>query len=163
MIQNLEEMMRRFCAYGLEFKESDGFTIDWCTMIPALVLAYSTSVHPSTGKTPAIIEKGWNPRLPGDTLRKDLIDIDPTASSFKIILDKVKNHSKKVQMMLFTMQNRSGTRVISTRLQSRELALVSTLNFYDIKGQKQLKDSYVGTFLFVGLNRINVVQMKLSG
>ncbi|MBW0553686.1 hypothetical protein O181_093401 [Austropuccinia psidii MF-1] len=96
MDQNLEEMMRRFCAYGLEFKESDGFTIDWCTMTPALALAYRTSIHPSTGKTPAILEKVWNPRLPGDTLRKDLIDIDPTASSFKIILDKVKNHSKKV-------------------------------------------------------------------
>ncbi|MBW0541545.1 hypothetical protein O181_081260 [Austropuccinia psidii MF-1] len=30
MIQTLEEMIRRFCAYGLEFKNSDGFTHDWC-------------------------------------------------------------------------------------------------------------------------------------
>ncbi|MBW0569314.1 hypothetical protein O181_109029 [Austropuccinia psidii MF-1] len=29
MIQNLEDMIRRFCAYGLEFKDSDGFTHDW--------------------------------------------------------------------------------------------------------------------------------------
>ncbi|MBW0511868.1 hypothetical protein O181_051583 [Austropuccinia psidii MF-1] len=29
MIQNLEEMIRRFCAYGLEFKDSDGFTHEW--------------------------------------------------------------------------------------------------------------------------------------
>ncbi|MBW0529656.1 hypothetical protein O181_069371 [Austropuccinia psidii MF-1] len=29
MIQNLENMTRRFCAYGLEFKDSDGFTHDW--------------------------------------------------------------------------------------------------------------------------------------
>ncbi|MBW0506507.1 hypothetical protein O181_046222 [Austropuccinia psidii MF-1] len=36
MIQDLEEMIRRFCAYGLEFKDSDGFTHDWCTLIPAL-------------------------------------------------------------------------------------------------------------------------------
>ncbi|MBW0498052.1 hypothetical protein O181_037767 [Austropuccinia psidii MF-1] len=28
MIQNLEDMIRRFCAYGLEFKDSDGFTHD---------------------------------------------------------------------------------------------------------------------------------------
>ncbi|MBW0545998.1 hypothetical protein O181_085713 [Austropuccinia psidii MF-1] len=26
MIQNLEDMIRTFCAYGLEFKDSDGFT-----------------------------------------------------------------------------------------------------------------------------------------
>ncbi|MBW0524456.1 hypothetical protein O181_064171 [Austropuccinia psidii MF-1] len=43
-------MIRRFCAYGLEFKDSDRFTHDWCTLIPALELAYKTSVHSSTGK-----------------------------------------------------------------------------------------------------------------
>ncbi|MBW0538789.1 hypothetical protein O181_078504 [Austropuccinia psidii MF-1] len=31
MIQTLEDMIRRFCAYGLEFKDSDCFTHDWCT------------------------------------------------------------------------------------------------------------------------------------
>ncbi|MBW0589304.1 hypothetical protein O181_129019, partial [Austropuccinia psidii MF-1] len=30
MIQTLEDMVRRFCAYGLEFKDCDGFTHDWC-------------------------------------------------------------------------------------------------------------------------------------
>ncbi|MBW0565075.1 hypothetical protein O181_104790 [Austropuccinia psidii MF-1] len=42
MIQTLEDMIRRFCAYGLEFKDSDGFTHDWCTLIPALELADKT-------------------------------------------------------------------------------------------------------------------------
>ncbi|MBW0591847.1 hypothetical protein O181_131562 [Austropuccinia psidii MF-1] len=83
MIQTLEYMIRRFCAYGLEFEESDGFTHDWCTLIPALVLAYNTSIHSSTGETPEKLEKGWNARLPYDTLKKDLVDIHPTASSFK--------------------------------------------------------------------------------
>ncbi|MBW0583352.1 hypothetical protein O181_123067 [Austropuccinia psidii MF-1] len=36
MIQTLEGMIRRFCAYGLELKDSDGFTHDWCTLIPEL-------------------------------------------------------------------------------------------------------------------------------
>ncbi|MBW0525356.1 hypothetical protein O181_065071 [Austropuccinia psidii MF-1] len=89
-------MIRRFCAYGLEFKDSDGFPQDCCTLIPALELAYKTSSHSSTGQIPAMLEKGWNPRLPEDTLRKDLIDIHPTASSFGIILDQVKHHAKKV-------------------------------------------------------------------
>ncbi|MBW0516591.1 hypothetical protein O181_056306 [Austropuccinia psidii MF-1] len=95
MIQTVEGMIRRFCAYGLELKDSDGFTHDWCTLIPALELAYKTSVHSSTGQTPAISEKVWNKRLPEDTLRKDLIDIHPTASSFKIMLDKVKHQEKQ--------------------------------------------------------------------
>ncbi|MBW0519576.1 hypothetical protein O181_059291 [Austropuccinia psidii MF-1] len=87
MIQTLEDMIRRFCAYELELKYSDGLTHDWCMQIPAIELAYKTSVHSSTGKTPAMLEKGWNPRLPADTLRKDLIEIHPKSSSFKIILD----------------------------------------------------------------------------
>ncbi|MBW0463860.1 hypothetical protein O181_003575 [Austropuccinia psidii MF-1] len=49
MIQNLEDMIRRFCAYGLKFKESDGFTHDWCNFVPACKLAYKKSVHSSTG------------------------------------------------------------------------------------------------------------------
>ncbi|MBW0524226.1 hypothetical protein O181_063941 [Austropuccinia psidii MF-1] len=44
MIQTLEDMIRRFWDFGLEFKYSDGFTQDWCTLIPALELAYKTSV-----------------------------------------------------------------------------------------------------------------------
>ncbi|MBW0574537.1 hypothetical protein O181_114252 [Austropuccinia psidii MF-1] len=45
MTQTLEEMIRRYCAYGLEFKYSAGFTHDWCTLITALKLAYKTSIH----------------------------------------------------------------------------------------------------------------------
>ncbi|MBW0501331.1 hypothetical protein O181_041046 [Austropuccinia psidii MF-1] len=51
MIQTLEDMIRRFCDYDLEFKDSDGFTHEWCTLIPALELAYETSIHSSTDKT----------------------------------------------------------------------------------------------------------------
>ncbi|MBW0567410.1 hypothetical protein O181_107125 [Austropuccinia psidii MF-1] len=54
MIQALGDMIRRFCAHELEFKDSDGFTHDWFTLIPALELANKTSVHSSTGQTPAI-------------------------------------------------------------------------------------------------------------
>ncbi|MBW0591903.1 hypothetical protein O181_131618 [Austropuccinia psidii MF-1] len=51
MIQELEDMIRRFCAYGLELKYSDSFTYDWCTLIPDLELAYKTSIYSSTRKT----------------------------------------------------------------------------------------------------------------
>ncbi|MBW0504418.1 hypothetical protein O181_044133 [Austropuccinia psidii MF-1] len=58
MIRSLEDVIRRLCAYGLELKDSDGFTHDWCIIIPELELAYKTSVHSSTGQTPAMGEKG---------------------------------------------------------------------------------------------------------
>ncbi|MBW0570843.1 hypothetical protein O181_110558 [Austropuccinia psidii MF-1] len=45
MIQKLQDMIRRFCAYGIELKDSDGFTHDWCTLITTLELEYKTSIQ----------------------------------------------------------------------------------------------------------------------
>ncbi|MBW0512823.1 hypothetical protein O181_052538 [Austropuccinia psidii MF-1] len=67
MIQTLEDMVRRFCAYGLEFKDCDGFTHNWCTLLPELELEYKKSIHGSTTQTPAILKKRWNPKLPQDS------------------------------------------------------------------------------------------------
>ncbi|MBW0545243.1 hypothetical protein O181_084958 [Austropuccinia psidii MF-1] len=158
MIQNLEYMLRIFCAYGLEFKDSDGFTNDWCTLIPALELAYNTSVHSSTGQTPSMLEKGWNPRLPADTLRKDLIDIHPTASSFKIILDEVKHHAKQSMNDAFDYSKQKlGKSHKVPDFKVGDLVLVSTLNLNDIKVPKKLKDSYLGPFFIVSLHGTNAV------
>ncbi|MBW0511616.1 hypothetical protein O181_051331 [Austropuccinia psidii MF-1] len=142
MIQTLEDIIRRLCAYGLEFKHSDGFTDEWCTLIPALELAYKASVHSSTGQTPAMLEKGWNPRLPADTLRKDLIDIHPTASSFKIMLDKVKHHAKQSMDDAFDYAKKKWDKSHKVPdFKVGDLVLVSTLNVNNIKGPKKLKDS----------------------
>ncbi|MBW0540236.1 hypothetical protein O181_079951 [Austropuccinia psidii MF-1] len=93
MIQTLEDMVRRFFAYGLEFKDCDGFTHDWCTVLPALELAYKTSIHASTNQTPAILEKGWRPKLPQDSLRTELVEIHATAAIFKGVLYKARKHA----------------------------------------------------------------------
>ncbi|MBW0528816.1 hypothetical protein O181_068531 [Austropuccinia psidii MF-1] len=42
MIQTLEDIIRILCAYKIEFKDSDGFTYNLCTIIPALELEYKT-------------------------------------------------------------------------------------------------------------------------
>ncbi|MBW0583641.1 hypothetical protein O181_123356 [Austropuccinia psidii MF-1] len=164
MIQTLEDMIRRFCAYGLEFKDLDGFTHDWCTLIPALDLAYTTSVHSSTGQTLAMLEKGWNPRLPADTLRKDLIYIHPTASSFKVMLYKVKHHAKQSMNDAFEYAKQKWDKSHKVPdFKVGELVLVSTLNFNNIKGPNKLKDSYVGPFVIVSLHGTNAVQLELIG
>ncbi|MBW0576762.1 hypothetical protein O181_116477 [Austropuccinia psidii MF-1] len=159
MIQTLEDMIRRFCAYGLEFKDSDGFTHDWCTLIPALELAYKTSIHSSTGKTPAMLEKGWNPRLPYDTLKKDLVDIHPTASSFKIMLDKERHHANRCMQDSFKYaKERWDKSHKPPDFKIGDLVLVSTLNFNNIKGPNKLKDSFAGPFMIKALHGPNAVQ-----
>ncbi|MBW0563870.1 hypothetical protein O181_103585 [Austropuccinia psidii MF-1] len=70
MIQTFEDIVRK---YGLELKDCDGLTHGWCTLLPALELAYKTSIHDSTNQTPAILGKGWNSKLPQDSLRKYLV------------------------------------------------------------------------------------------
>ncbi|MBW0522118.1 hypothetical protein O181_061833 [Austropuccinia psidii MF-1] len=42
LFQTLEDMIRRFFAYGLELKYSGGFAHEWCTLIYALESAYET-------------------------------------------------------------------------------------------------------------------------
>ncbi|MBW0528300.1 hypothetical protein O181_068015 [Austropuccinia psidii MF-1] len=164
MIQTLEDIIRRFCAYGLELKDSDGFTHDWCTLIPSLELSCKTSVHSSTGQAPAMLEKGWNPRIPADTLRKDLIEIYPTASSFKIMLDKVKHHATQSMNDTFDYAKQKWDKSHKVPdFKVGDLVLVSTLNFNNIKGPKKLKDSYVGPFVIVALHGTNAVQVELSG
>ncbi|MBW0476404.1 hypothetical protein O181_016119 [Austropuccinia psidii MF-1] len=93
MIQSLEDMVRRSCVYGLEFKDCDGFTHDWCTLLPELDLAYKASIHASTNQTPAVPGEGCNPRLPQDSLRKDFVELHPTSASFKGMLDKARKHA----------------------------------------------------------------------
>ncbi|MBW0532025.1 hypothetical protein O181_071740 [Austropuccinia psidii MF-1] len=82
MIQKMEDMLRRFCAYGMEYKDHEGYTHDWVTLLPAVKLAYSTRLHSTTGKTPAVLEKGWNPLFPVDNLRKNLLTVHPTTKNF---------------------------------------------------------------------------------
>ncbi|MBW0578245.1 hypothetical protein O181_117960 [Austropuccinia psidii MF-1] len=53
--------------------DCDGFTLDWCTLLPELELEYKTSIHASANQTPDILENGWNPKLPQDSLRKHLV------------------------------------------------------------------------------------------
>ena len=141
-------MVRRFCAYGLEFKDCDGFTHDWCTLLPALELAYKTSIHASTNQTPAILEKGWNPKLPQDSLRKDLFEIHPTAASFKGMLDKARKHAVRCMEDSFAYAKDKWDKSHATPdFKVGDLVLVSTTNFNNIKGCKKLKDSFAGPFV----------------
>ncbi|MBW0499882.1 hypothetical protein O181_039597 [Austropuccinia psidii MF-1] len=93
MIESLEERYRRFCAYGLKLKDSDGSTHDRCSLITILELTYKTSIHSLTGKTPEMLEKGFNPKLPYHTLTKYLEYLHPTARILKIILDNARHHA----------------------------------------------------------------------
>ncbi|MBW0464352.1 hypothetical protein O181_004067 [Austropuccinia psidii MF-1] len=89
MIQNLGEIVKGFCEYGLKLKDWDEFTHDQCTLLPELKSAYKTSIYASTNKTTAIIQKGWNPRLPQDSLS------NPTEAILKGTLERAGKHAAR--------------------------------------------------------------------
>ncbi|MBW0557263.1 hypothetical protein O181_096978 [Austropuccinia psidii MF-1] len=163
MIQTLEDMARRVCAYGLEFKYCDGFTHDWCTLLPELELAYKTCIHARTNQTPAILEKLWNPKLPQDSLRKDLVEIHPTASSFKGMLDKARKNSIRCMEDSFAYgKDKQDKSHATPNFKLGDLVLVSTTRFNNIQGFKKLKDFFAGHFVIKALHGENAIEVELS-
>ncbi|MBW0588892.1 hypothetical protein O181_128607 [Austropuccinia psidii MF-1] len=43
MIQTMEDILRIFCAYCMEYKDHEGYTHDWVTILPPVQLAYNTT------------------------------------------------------------------------------------------------------------------------
>ncbi|MBW0534809.1 hypothetical protein O181_074524 [Austropuccinia psidii MF-1] len=163
MIQTLEDMVKRVCSYGLEFKDCDEFTQDWCTLLPALELAYKTSIHASTNQNPASLEKGWNPRLPQDSLREQLIEINPIAYTFKGMLDKARKHAVRCMEDSFEYAKDKWDKSHATAdFKVGDLVLVSTTNFNNIRGCKKLKYSFAGPFVIKALHGENSVEVELS-
>ncbi|MBW0477182.1 hypothetical protein O181_016897 [Austropuccinia psidii MF-1] len=78
----MEDIIRILCAYGMEYKDYEWYTHDRVTLLPEIQLAFNTSQHPATGKSPSLVEKGWNPLLPVDHFKKILLIIHPTANNF---------------------------------------------------------------------------------
>ncbi|MBW0472959.1 hypothetical protein O181_012674 [Austropuccinia psidii MF-1] len=82
MIQTMEDILRRFCACGMKYKDHEGYTHDWSTLLLEVQLACNTSQHTTTGKSPSLVEKLGNPLLPVDQLKKSLLNIHQTAKYF---------------------------------------------------------------------------------
>ncbi|MBW0565884.1 hypothetical protein O181_105599 [Austropuccinia psidii MF-1] len=82
MINAMKDILRRFCAYGMEYKDHEGYTHDWFILLPTVQLAYNKSQHSTTGKTSALVDKGWNTLFPVDHLKNNLLTIHPTAKDF---------------------------------------------------------------------------------
>ncbi|MBW0567179.1 hypothetical protein O181_106894 [Austropuccinia psidii MF-1] len=111
-----------------------------------------------------MLEKGWNPRLPYDNLKKDLVYLHPTASSFKLMLDKEIHHANICMQDSFKYaKERWDKSRKPPDFKIGDLVLVSTPNFNNIKGQKKLKDCFGGPFMINALHGPKSVQLELTG
>ncbi|MBW0489734.1 hypothetical protein O181_029449 [Austropuccinia psidii MF-1] len=143
MIQTMEDILRRFCAYGMEYKDHEEYTHDWVTLLPEVQLAYNTSQHSTTGKSPSLVEKGWNPLLPVDHLKKNLLTIHPTAKDFNDMWKKdCYTDSKCIAEAKEYNKQRWDKSHMEPDFKWGDQVLVSTLNFNDLKGPKKMRVSF---------------------
>ncbi|MBW0588118.1 hypothetical protein O181_127833 [Austropuccinia psidii MF-1] len=119
----------------MEYKDHEGYTHDWVTLPPAVQLASNTSQNSTTVKTPAVVEKGWNPLLPVDHLNKNLLTIHPTAKDFH------------------DMWKRACDTAAKCKAEAKE---------YNKQRTKKMRDSFVGPFNIIKLIGKNAVEVKLT-
>ncbi|MBW0495747.1 hypothetical protein O181_035462 [Austropuccinia psidii MF-1] len=114
-------------------------------------------------KKPALVEKGWNPLLPVDHLKNNLLTIHPTAKDFhemwkracetaaKCIADAKEYNKQRWEKSHLEPDFKEGDQV-----------LVSTLNFNNLKGPKKMRDPFLGPFTIIKLIGKNAVEVKLT-
>ncbi|MBW0504844.1 hypothetical protein O181_044559 [Austropuccinia psidii MF-1] len=163
MIQKMEDILRRFCAYSIEYKDHEGYTHYWVTLLPDFQVAYNTSQNFTTGITPALVEKQWNPLLPVDHLKKHLLTIHPTAKDFH---DMWKRACDTASKCIAEAKEYNKWRWEKTHMEpdfkEGDQVLVSTLSFNNLKGPKKMRDSFLGPFTIIRLIGKNSVEVKLK-
>ncbi|MBW0534776.1 hypothetical protein O181_074491 [Austropuccinia psidii MF-1] len=122
-----------------------------------------TSIHVSTNQSPASLEKGWNPKLYQDSLRKDLVEIHPTAASFKGMPDKARKNAVRCMEDSFAYAKHKWDKSHATPdFRVGVLVIVSTTNLNNIKGGKTLKYSFGGPYFIKALHEENGIEEELS-
>ncbi|MBW0553567.1 hypothetical protein O181_093282 [Austropuccinia psidii MF-1] len=163
LIQRMEYILRIFCSYGMEYNNHEGYTHSLVTLLPAVKLACNTSQHYTTGKNPSLVEKGWNPLLLVDNLKRNLLTIHPTAKDFHDMWKKACDTAAKyiAEAKEHNKQRWDKSHMEPDPKEGHQV-LVSTINFNNLKAPKKMRDSFLGPFAIIKLIGKNAVELKLT-
>jgi hypothetical protein len=163
MIQTLEDMIRRYCAYGIDFKTSDGYTHDWVSLLPALEFAYNSSKHSVTGTTPFELERGWIPSMPKDFLLSKTIALHPSSECFQQMMFQAEEKASLcVKEAVDYNKERWDKSHKDHDLKVGNQVLISTVNFNNLAGPRKLKDAFIGPFVIKAFHGRNAVEVILT-
>jgi hypothetical protein len=165
IIQTLEDMIRRYCAYGMTFKDKDNYTHDWCSLLHALEYAYNSSKHSTTNKTPYELERGWTPWFPKEILMSKAVHIHPSASDFHFMMTKAEKYAAEcVKLAVDYKKTRWDKTHKAHQFKVGDQVLISTFNFTNLSVPRKLRHSFVGPFtIFKQLHGANAVEVILTG
>ncbi|MBW0463998.1 hypothetical protein O181_003713 [Austropuccinia psidii MF-1] len=163
MIQAMEDILRRLCAYVMEYRDHEGYTHNWVTLLPAVQLTYNTSQHSTTGKSHSLVEKQWNPLFPVDNLKKNILTIHPTAKDFHYMWKRACDTAARciAEAKEYDKQRWDKSHM-ELYFKEVDQVLVSTLNFNNIGGTKKMRDPLVGPFTIIKRIGKTSVEVKLT-
>ncbi|MBW0472000.1 hypothetical protein O181_011715 [Austropuccinia psidii MF-1] len=119
--------------------------------------------HSTRGKSPSLVEKGWNPLLPVNHLKENLLAIHPTAKYFHDMWKKACDTAAKcIAEAKEYNKHRWEKSHMEPDFKEGYQVLVSTLEFNNLKGPKKMRDSFVGPFTIIKLIGKNKAEFKLK-
>ncbi|MBW0538277.1 hypothetical protein O181_077992 [Austropuccinia psidii MF-1] len=135
--------------------------MDWVTALPP---GGDRSYNACLVLVESLADRIVTPTLPFGTLNKDLVDIQPTESSFEFMLEKARNHPnrcvrdsfKYVKELWAKSHKRPDFKI-------GDLVLVSTFKLNNMNGPNKLGDSFSGPFIIKLLHGANAVQLEITG
>ncbi|MBW0544770.1 hypothetical protein O181_084485 [Austropuccinia psidii MF-1] len=123
-------------------------------------VAYNNSQHSTTEKSPSLVEKGWNPLLHVDHLKKNLLTIHPTAKYFHDMWKKSCDTAAKcIDEEKEYNKQRWDKSHMEPDFKEGDQVLVSILNFNNVKGPKNIRDSLLGPLTIIKLIVKNAVEV----
>ena len=166
MIQTLEDMIRRYCAFGMNYEDLEGYTHDWVSLLPGLEFAYNSTTHSTTEKTPFELERGYIPNSPRLLLNKQLgkLDIHPSSSVFFHLQALARDHAKNCISTAFAYEKKRWDKShVEPVFKVGDQVLVSTVNIHNLGTNQKLKDPFIGPFPVLELVGKNALRLELHG
>ena len=164
-IQTLVDMIRRYCAFGLVYQDKTGYKHDWVSLLPALEIAYNTSKHSSTERTPFELERGWLPRTPLSLMNQPSsieIAANPEADSFLKMIDSSRQYASEcVDAAFEEHKKRWDGHHVHSKFKTGDQVLLSTRHFGTV-GSRKLKDPWVGPFAVTTMVNDNAARLLLT-
>ncbi|MBW0504919.1 hypothetical protein O181_044634 [Austropuccinia psidii MF-1] len=110
-----------------------------------------------------MVEKGWNPLLAVDHLKKNLPAIHTKAKDFHDMWEKACDTADKciAEAKEYNKQRWDKSHV-EPNFDEGDKALVSTLNFNNLKGLKRMRDSFGGPFTIIKVIGEHAVEVKIT-
>ncbi|MBW0532513.1 hypothetical protein O181_072228 [Austropuccinia psidii MF-1] len=106
----MEDILRRLCAYGMEYKNHEGYTHDWVTLLQAVQLAYNTIQHSTTGKAPALTEEDMFPSRKKNPTLPEIVEGEDSPGPVKKIIKarKIRLNGKDQRQYLVRFKNQTA-------------------------------------------------------